>query len=235
MADSDKLQYSTLLLELDVLLDTRLAILASMPEDALKQALSKDYHNRLIDRFVGVNNELFTKLYEQRDKKVLANALVTPIARMLKEFAQKTLKQIITTPFHYQPKIILNIYPYKLEEQEITVLINSIVTITSGLADVEVIDKSYEELTPGYLKKNVAIIVLYEYYKWIEAHSASNILRKSRCPEVTMLGPKIYFKVPEKADYDVEEAFQEMEEWVGPFIGLKLMPIENFSFVGPAT
>lgn len=223
-----ELEYSAIFIELDAILDTRLAILANLDDVLLKKILEK-YHNRDEDVFPGMDDSLFKELYANRTKEILSNSIITPMIELIKEFSQKTLKLLVSTPFHYKPKIILNIYPYELIEDEIVILISTIVNETNELADVQVVNMTYEEITPKYVKNNVSIMVLYEYYKWLEIHSANENFKKTTCPDIALLGPRIYFKPkPKRIE---EDPHQAMEFLAGPFIGLKLISIEHFSMV----
>jgi hypothetical protein len=228
--ETNDLPFSTIMIELDVLFDTRLSVLASMGDEAIKAAYSNRYHERPIDMFSGVNNEEFKERYDNRTKSILKHTMVTPIAEMVKEFAVKTLKHIVSTPFHYRPKCIINIYPYDLSEKEISILISTMVHVTDKLCDIEVVNMKPEEVTPSFVKTNVAILILYEYYKWLELHSVNGLFKRKTCPEVTLLGPRIYFKPKENTNNEADP-FDAMEEVMGPLIGLKLIPIENFSAV----
>lgn len=226
-----QLEISVVLIELDALLDTRLATIASMGDDMLESVLKSNYHQRLMDYFPGIDNEMFLQRYANRDKAILENALITPMGQMLKEFTYSTLKQMINTPYHYQPKIMLNVHPYKLTEAEITVLIEMIINLTNGKADVQVVDVGYEDITPSYVKKHISIMAIYDCYSWLEIHSQNEKFKRVTCPEVTLLGPAIYFKKPERQPDNTLEAFEAMQTLASPLIGLRLLPVENFSMV----
>lgn len=228
--ETKDLPFSTIMIELDTLFDTRLSVLAHMGDEAIKSAYNNHYHERPIDMFPNVDNEQFKQIYENRTKAILKHTMITPIADMVKEFAVKTLKHIATTPFHYKPKCIINIYPYKLSENEINVIISTMVHITNKLCDIEVVDMSPEQITPSFVKQHIAILVMYEYYKWLELHSVNGLFKKKTCPEVTLLGPRIYFKPKENTNSDADP-FAAMEEVMGPLIGLRLIPIDNFSAI----
>lgn len=222
---------SAILVELDVILDTRMATLNRMGEQAVANALKAGYHDRPFDFFPGVDEAEFKRLYDARDKVTLAQALVTPICQLVREFVAKTLDNVHNSPFHYHPKIVLNIHPYKLTEGEINVMIKTLRGLTLGAADIEVIDKSYAELTPLYVKNYLSTMVLYQYDQWLEAHSASGAFKQVTAPDVTLLAPAIYFKKPDKKPKADEDPFAAMMQLASPFIGLVLMPIEKFSMV----
>lgn len=228
---AEQLENSTILIELDALLDTRISTLASMGDGSLEAAMNCDYFNRTIDMFPKVDNVLFAELYANRTKKVLAETMVTPMGALLLEFCEKTLTQVISTPFHYKPKVIINIFPYEFNEEEILELLNAITVITRKLCDVEIISMSYEQITPAFVKQHVSVMILYEYYKWLEIHSVSEAFKKTTCPEVTLFGPRIYFKMKDNSTSDDSDPFKAMEMLAAPFIGLKLIPIENFCLV----
>ena len=224
---SEERQFSSLMISLDELLDTRLAALASMGPETMKKVfgINHQYFERLIDLFPGIDNEQFLKIYSNRDKSLLTLTGVTRLKGLLEEFAEKTSQQVLSTPFHYHPKIILNIYPYILDEGEIKVLIQTLRSITKELADIEIVNMSYQQITPQYVKKELSILVMYEYHKWLDYFSANKFFERVTCPEVTMFGPAIYFKKPQQI---LEDPFMDMQALAKPFIDLKLLPIENF-------
>lgn len=222
------LKYSTLFVELDCLFDTRIATIASMNEDLLDPILQYEYHKRADDNFPIPNLQEYQERYAKRDKRILAKAMITPIAFLLGEYAEKTLKQILTTPFHYKPKIVINVYPYKLTEEEINIIISSVANITKKLADIEVVDMTYEQLTPSWVRSNVTTMVMYDYGKWLDVHVDTGEFEKRACPEITLLAPRIYF-VPHSTVND--EHFREVEKYVQTLIGLRLLSIDNFSMV----
>ena len=227
------IEYSTILIELDALLDTRLALLASLGDTYLDHALSNDYyHNRISDKFGDLSIERFYELYGKRDKSILKEAFITPMGVLLKEFAFSTLKQILNTPYHYQPKILLNIYPYDLNEDEIEIIIRALINVTLNKADIQVINTPYEDITPSYVKKHISSMILYNCYKWIETHSENGKFKKTICPEVCLLGPAIYFKSYHSNNpNEALKSFEAMQTLMEPLINLRLIPVENFSIV----
>lgn len=230
-------EFSTFYIELDCLFDTRLATLYSFGEDVMKNVLGETYYTREQDVFPGVDPEEFKRRYQSRTKAILKDAITTPMIEMIQEFTLETLHQIVNSPFHHLPKITLNTYPYELTEEECQVISEIIVSKTKGRADVECIHKSPAELTPVYVKQNFGIMVMYDYPVWLEHHSRTGDFTRVTCPEVTVLAPKLYFNgLPSSADMAQAKSinmtpFEAMETFVGPLVGLKLLPIEYFSLV----
>lgn len=229
----EDITYSTVLVELDALLDTRISTVSTFGDQAVETVLLNRYHERTSDRFKGIDESLFRSRYQQRDRSILFGSMVTPIGDLLAEFAHKTLKNSLSSPFNYRPKVLINIHPYQLDESEINIILTSVIAKTHQLADVEWVDWPYDKITPAYVKDHLSILILYEYYRWLELHSANENFKKTSCPEVALLGPAIRF-VSETAFQEAStsiDVFEAIQELAGPFIGLQLLPIEHFSLV----
>lgn len=222
------LVYSSILVELDALLDTRAATLFRLNPDYLGEALSKDYYTRTVDKFPNVDNDKYNDLYQKRNKETLRQSLITDIGRLLDEFCKNILDNTIKTPFHYSPKVILNVYPYELEESEINVLIAGIVSITNRLTEVEVVNLSYEQLTPTYVKSKLSALVLYDYWRWLDIHSVNGGFKKVSCPEVALIGPRISFNEDLSKLKLETDPFDAAVELAKPFIALSLIDVAHF-------
>jgi len=223
---SYKKEKSILLLDLDVILDTRLATILTINDNELENIIKSGYHSRKYDIFENIDNKVFNDIYTNRDKTILHNAIVTPLITMMEEFSEKTLEYTKATPYEYDPVIYVNLYPYILLEEEKLNILQAINAYVKGKAEIELIDMSYEDITPSYLKDNISIYVTYRYDIWLETHSVNGNLKKCGCPEVTMLSPAIYFKKPDNLP-DVK--FTDIEKLASLVINLKLIPIEYFS------
>lgn len=227
----DKIQASRFLIELDALFDTRLAVLGTMGEAALTSAFTHGYYDRQSDNFPGVDYDRFKELYKARDKRILKNATITPMAKIAKEFAASTLDNVNNSPFHYKPEIVINVYPYDLSQDEINLLVGATATVTLGLCDIVTVNLSPAQLSPLYLKLNLAMTAIYDYDQWLEVHALSGAWRKHSAPEVTVLAPRISMIKQDPLKANADEAFIAMQEQAKPFIDLKLINVENFSII----
>ena len=227
-------KYSTLFIEFDALFDTRLALINSYGKEALKKCLNVKYFTRTIDKFPDIDYDEFQSKYKQRDKSLLADSLITPIVYMLTDFVFSTVKNAINGPEALQPRIILNTFPYKLEEEEHKNIADLIMEMTKGYAIVEFVYRSTKELIPAYVRDNIDIMILYDYTVWLETHSETEAFNRVVIPSVSLLAPKIFFKLPDKAvigelERDKVDPFETMMQYAAPIIGLKLLPIHMFS------
>lgn len=231
----EHVSYSTFLTELDCLVDTRFSTLTTYGDDVFKNAFDENYYTRSIDLFHGIDFQEFKDRYKKRDKNILKNASGTQMVQMVQDFVKGTLSLIETSPHHFIPRILINTFPYILTDEEQTIILNSFVALTEQKAVVELVHLSKEELTPSFIKNEIALLAMYDYYEWLEIHSLNGKLKKTTCPEVTMIGPALYFKgKPTIQDIQATNAakisaFRAMEITAGPLIGLKLFPIDLFS------
>lgn len=230
-----KPETSALLIELDCLLDTRLTTLYSFGESVMQKAFGERYYTRNQDVFPGVDDTEFKSRYQGRTKRSLEGAMATGMVAFVIEFVRETLLQNSRTPHHLAPKLVINTYPYVLDSEEIENIVATFVTLTEQQCDVEVTYLSIADLTPRYVKRNFSIVVMYEYYKWLEFYSENEVFKTTTCPEVSLIGPALYFKnLPTPAEVrksQIEKItpFRAMELLAGPIINLVLMPVERFS------
>lgn len=227
---SKEIKFSTFYIELDCLLDTRMSTLFNMGEDICLKAVDGKYNDRITDHLPGIDYNEFKKQYDAREKSVLKNAMVTPMINVIRSFSLSTAENTLNSPFHYEPKVVLNVFPYDLDDDEKKLLSQLITKHCVKLAQVEVISRSPEQVTPLYVKNHLSIVVMYRYDEWLEIHCANGLFPKTTIPSVSLLGPRVSFK---KLDGQAPERdpFKDMEEMASPLIKLNLLPASMFSMV----
>lgn len=231
MADLKQNEFSTLLVDLDSLLDTRMATLFKMGEEYAMKAIEAGWHDRPSDILQDVDHEAFKAAYALRDRTTLKEALMTPITQLVKEFAQRTVENTLNSPFHYKPKVIINIHPYKLDDNEVKVIADMVKHVVLDLAVVDVVDLHPSLITPTYAKTLLSMMVMYDYMSWLETHAASKEFEKVSIPDITLLAPKLWLKKPDRKLEANEDPFKDAMEEASPLIGLVLLPVSMFSMV----
>ena len=233
-----EIQQSTLMITMDALLDTRMGTLLTLGEDVLNRVvLDGDYYTRVEDKFLDVDPTVFNEAYAKRDKETLKKSGVTQLILMIQEYVNKMQNQNLISPFHRIPKIVINSYPYLLTESEIETFKRLMVKYTQKNALVDVVHMSYEDLTPSYVKKQLAMLITYDYHQWLELHALNKNLETVTCPEVTLVGPMLFFNGPMKQTDILAlkkenlTPFEGIEAIANPLVNLTLFPIELFSFV----
>lgn len=219
--------------ELDCLLDTRLALLHSEGSEYTDKALQASYYERKMDDFPGMPFETFLEKYAARDRRLLKNAMLTKINFLVREFAATTVYQTVSSPFHTKPCVVINAHPYRLKPEEEQNIITAMVSLTNGLADVELVYKSPDEVTPLYLKREMDLAVMYHGADWVERHSANDNLKTVTCPEVVVLSPALFLKRPSAKELAEcsrlnMTPFQAFEKLASPLVGIRFIAVEHF-------
>jgi len=236
---------SSILISLDVLLDTRAGTLAKMlgPEKVV-EVLKGNYHNRKDDKFPMVDVDAYNAMYARRDEETLSLSYLTNVEGFLRELVHTLIKQALVRPFHQGVRVVVNTYPYQLSDEVTQQILGAVVA--KLLADIEVdlplrVEAEHlpdEMLNPEYCKQTYAAMLMYDYESWLSMHQLALIKRPM--PEVTLFAPAIFF-AQTPTDEEIQAAFTEFQ--MHPFevlkksvqggIDLQLLPIELFSIVKP--
>lgn len=228
-------QFSTFYVELDCLIDTRLSLLSQYGENCVETVLINGYLERLEDDFPGVDREAFDEAYTNRDNDILRNALMTPIVNMMGDFVHKTNLNAINSPMDLFPKVVVNTYPYDFHRDEQIVLEEALRHYTGPTCPIEFMYMPMEFLTPSAVKNTYSIMVVYRYDLWLEHHSRTGDFERVTCPEVTMIGPRLFFHglpatdIVETAQSMKMNIFDIIETHCGLLIHLSLLPVSYFS------
>ena len=192
---TDLMSYTSgILVHIDDLLDTRLAVLQTFIPDYnfLKEKIRGiPYHHRTIDTFRDIDNMTFYQAYAKRDKSILKEATATMVLDQVRDFVFETIRLDNDGPFKIKPKIFLNTFPYVLTDDESALFLRLLTNVTKGRCDVDIIRKGYEELTPNFLKEEISTMTMYDPFNWLEIHSVLGTLEKESCPEITLLAPAV--------------------------------------------
>jgi hypothetical protein len=228
---------SGLMIDLDSLFDTRLGTLILNYDDVAEKIFLEDkYHNRLDDSFNGsIDRPQFTEFYDKRDATTIANSTLTIINDVIYDFIRRTHAADPSSPYVFFPVIYLNVYPYKLTDAEKEIIKAGVVAYFNNQAPVEVVDMDYKQLTVGFVKEYLTVLILYEYNKWLDEQTLLGNFNKGGCPGTTLFAPRIFFKEIPKTEAEVDKIFLMLENISKPFINLELLPSIFFSTYLKAT
>lgn len=179
--------------ELDALLDTRLSTIFSLVgKEGVVKVLENGYTTRNEDVFHGIDKVEFDLAYEARDKTVLVNSIVTNVILYIKQLCITAIREAIVSPLTTGAKIYVNVWPYKLNDDEVDTIVKALVLATGKTVDVKAIDRDRESLTPDYCRTNFDVMFMYKYGPWLDTQQEN--FKKSRCITTTLLVPGIYFE-----------------------------------------
>ena len=221
--------------DLDSILDTRLAVLADIDEDIPKKVLSdlNWYYNRNLDEFPNIDAKRFKEIYATRTEDVLPLSVMTNIMVLL----QSCVKSVLNDQANGLPsadiEFVINCYPYNLDPEEQKAIANAVSYHLAGAYTVEVTSFKIETLTPQFCKEEFCIMIMYDLYQWINCFSDE--LTKKGIPTVTVISPAIYYN-ERPTDKDFEKVkkvgvdpFRLTEIALAPAVTLRLLSAEMFS------
>jgi hypothetical protein len=220
---------------LDCLLDTRHGTLAIMNAEKAAAVLQDgSYHSRQCDKFEGFDENEFKKAYAARNVETLANSTLTECIRSIKDIMSQLKRQMIGMPYHDKIELVVNYYPYILDEKTIHAIRMSVARWLPAVESIEMVRISTAAMTPTFVKANYSGMFMYEYAHWIEQHKER--FQKVIAPDVTLWGPAIYFKDPATAkeleeikSLELPHPFEVTERVASVWIGLQLIDVRFFS------
>jgi hypothetical protein len=236
---ADRALPSVFFTELDSLFDTRLGTLLLMEqrgEAEMEKIVKGGYFTRDRDAFNGVDPAKFKAAYDARDKHTLRVSVVTRIIRFARDFGMNTIENNIKSPFIRDPKLIVNLHPYKLTQEERDNLVDGIRLRIGKISHIELVDMTYEQISTHYLRRDTSVIALYDPYEWLETQcrkwvnhpSRIEMLRKDSCPGVMMIGPLMIKNLDDRTS-DIRRFQTDMEMLAKPIVDLELMVTTAFS------
>lgn len=229
----------TIYVELDCILDTRLATVARLNESVATTLLNGDYYTRAQDKFEGIDMAAYKELYANRDGETLRRSMHTDILPLISHLAGTLREQAIKRPYHDGGAFVVNYWPYNLAPEVIEAIRRALTVRVAGMGSVYMRSIRPKDLTPKYCKQHYSMMVMYDYGTWLDLHAKA--FEKVRIPEISMLAPAIYFKDELPSEKDMAQFKAEgmhplkaVEMTVASFIELTLIDIKFFSVFNAA-
>ena len=228
-----------ILVQLDALLDTRLATVSRIDQDAAVKLLeSEAYYIRFNDDFealTGITREQFRDAYAKRDVDTLAlPAIMTVAPLMLHELITKLEINDAESPYVEGVEVEVNFWPYQLDDEEIDGLSKAIMVFSGMETLVRMVSIHPMELTPDFIKDRYTGLILYDFKEWFEYQKSKYATVKT--PDLTVLAPALFYdKIPTPEEYLAEgidsgiTPFELAELAVMDCFRLKLLKSEIFS------
>lgn len=228
-----------LLIELDALLDTRLATVARLSVENAVQLASTKYRNRLSKDLTLLNPEIdmqaFNEAYSKRDLTTLMASKMTGGVFLLAGMVEELENQTHDTPFLSALEIDVNVYPYKVDEAVEIALINSVMAYAGLETKVNIVNLSPESLRPGIIKSTWAGLMMYDFDNWLNLHNVE--LTTSKIPTITIIAPALFKDVIPKEDDlkndsgEVLKPFTTVEMALCEFVSVSFVDSKYFSII----
>ena len=240
-----------ILIDLDVLLDTRIATLVQLDPDEAMRLLESGFTSRVTDDLSGMNstitNEAYQEAYKNRDIETLKTSRMTnyifELAILIKQMTENLAKDNTRV---LDPCVVINYYPYKeLDDEVLKQIIYAVEQYITTAVTIKSVYLSPEELDLKAMKSSdILTYITYDFQVWFE--SAFSI-KKGRngiisYPKLTIIAPKVMPKVDSFDHLDADSKkilqnktpFEFMKIYWAPMFGIEYCPIEMMSLIDTA-
>lgn len=196
------------IMELDTVLDTRLAIYQMLKKD-LDELFKEGFRNRVYDRFIGVDFDRYMEIYRDRDKRLLLSATVTELPYIFGKEQSDTYDNKVAVGVD-DMELWINVNPYKLTALEKANIGQAIASIIKGSGfTTKVVDIPYDDLTPTFIVENhIRTLYFYQYELWLEKQMKRLMEFEKRPLKLVVRAPWLISKEMD------EETANQIQEWV---------------------
>jgi hypothetical protein len=179
---------------LDTLLDTRIATISRIDQEAAVKLVSCDgYYTRLIDDFTelcGIDKATFDEAYAARDVETLKQARPTNCIVALHTLVEEFTHQQVETPYVGEIEVVVNTWPYKLSGEERGELERTMSFFTGMETQNSLVWIPLDQLTPTLIKRTYSGMIMYDFSEWAQIHGEA--LVHCMMPDVTILAPALF-------------------------------------------
>ena len=237
-----------ILIDLDVLLDTRITTLVQLnPEEAVK-ILDAGYCSRPTDDMTyfktSITNDEYTTAYANRNIDTLKNSRMTnyifELAITVKQLTEDLAKDNTRVT---DPCVVINYYPYKdLDTETLEQIVYAIEQYVTTAIDIKTVCLEPDKLDLRALKAlDILTYITYDFQLWFESVFTVSKGKNSiiSYPKFTLIAPKIMPKIDsfDRLDGDARKILQNkspfefMKLYWAPMFGLEYCPVELMSLI----
>lgn len=222
------------LVDLDCILDTRLAVIKSLDEAAGDElAKTRAYRTRTRDNFEEltggkITQAAYTAAYAARDESILPWARMSDIMTYLRTLSDQAAAQIGRGVEMQSFEITLNLYPYTLTPDTAEMIRRSVASSLNPITKVEVAFLSAAELPPASIKAGFDFYLTYDQEAWIATHQRE-LIERTQIPLFTIGCPMISRTEAEPTPTeDVRDPFSGYEMIMKEFVTIDFIPVGWF-------
>lgn len=231
-----KRKYSIIYVDLESLLDIRQAILLSLltEEEVTEIIFSDNYNFREVEEFPKVTKEQHQLLYSNLNKSLLPKSTITYIINILETKIANLEKRNIYYGETTFPKLLINTYPFNLNEEERNLLRNMIFIKLKNKCEIDIVEMPIDNLSPYFIKSNnIITIFMYKFNDWLSKHTEA--LNNLKLPNTIFYFPSLLAEKPSSEDlvkikkYNYNDIFSFMEFFYSGVTSINFLPIFFYS------
>lgn len=211
--------------ELDMLLDTRIAAVSEISEEAAIELLSDKYRYRQSDELWLLTNKIteeqFKTAYKNRSIETLARARPTPMLMTIADTVKAESLKFHTAHNLEAIELDVNIYPYDLSDDIKDAILECLMAYCGVEVRYRFIRVAPYELTFKQIKLNqYNQLFVYNFIEWAEIHIEKFGEGDPMMPSVCMIIPELIKSVAELEAEDLKDIKCKNKD---PFDALRLM------------
>lgn len=237
-----------IMIELDVLLDTRLGVISKYDETLALEILENGWKTRQsneISQFTDkLSDEEYDELWKNRDSSILPFSRMSSFIVELNQQVEQLKEQIVMDSGRIKEAgIIINHYPYTdLTKEELEGIVFAIEQRIGDIIPIMVSCLSPKEIDLPFLKNKG--ILTYIVNDWIYWQQQAMLPEKGQdclvCnPKLTIIAPKVINRLSDLSNItqsDKEtmgnlDIFGVMQVYWSPVFGIQFCPIEMMSLI----
>jgi len=230
MSDFEERTVNSLYFDIDVLVDTRLALIYAIDKELAKRLLMDGkYFKRVRDDFEYLSHDVFRDVYSRRSKILLKTPSPTKMPSLIAEYYIEASQADLVTGGDGSITMFVNTYPYILDESEVDTLAESIRGYIHEDVNITMIDLPPSAVTPEWMDSNIGMGIMYDALAWVDLHTMNDNLTLCSIPEVTLLTPKMVDGFNILSVKDTEKLFVDASKSLAPLVNIQFLPVEMFS------
>lgn len=209
--------------DLDTLYDTKITLLNMIDPRLVREYLSREYN--ILDHTLYLSNKAFDRIYRDRDKRVLIGSKNSSVVDLLRRIVSDIdTKNKTTTVIPSVMTLVINTYPYKLDNEEKSIMKEFMSRYILHLNEIDII---YEEIIDSELMNKINIMVKRDGLKWFMDNRLSN--PEFKLPNLKLIVPDdMVMSGLTKMDVDVDKLKEYLETTLMLDVCLEFVEKEAF-------
>lgn len=209
------------LVDIDFLLDMRLALMHRIKPNSMQEAFKNGYFQRLSDNFSclipGFDNTEYQKQWKERDVSLMTQSIITNFPMILNDLLQNILLDRQSCPTQPHVFVDINFGRYiGLPESHYRAWVTQFSSSLPEEVFVEYRFHPIEHLTPAFINKHYQHLMVYDYAAWMEYHYPAHVSEETLRLN-TIMHTSMYFPMLLKGDVELADFSEAVAARGGDF------------------
>lgn len=183
-----------ILVQLDDLLDTRLATIVLHAPGSVIPVLENGYWDRVSDDFEKMSEGCFTNAqfkewYDNRGADTIVKSLLTSCTYVLGEMTRELERKLTTGVEVGSITVDINVWPYKMSKSVANDIAAAVRSKLPATVTVRAVDYAFKHLTPALLDEQYDGMIVYHFDDWYTLHGKA--LLDKQIPMFTFIVPQL--------------------------------------------